>query len=148
CFFFSSRRRHTRFSREWSSDVCSSDLREGEFAVQCGGHGDGGPRVIDVYRSDSSVSVRSRLNKDSLASRAGPAGEPVGPPPVNAHPATVEYGPMEKYGLASAPGVPAVPSVCPGPLMTFKPLYRISATDVPGSRTDSIAGELPLLNEE
>src|SRR5690606_23215832 len=25
--FFSSRRRHTRFSRDWSSDVCSSDLK-------------------------------------------------------------------------------------------------------------------------
>src|SRR5690606_5061747 len=25
-FFFSSNRRHTRFSRDWSSDVCSSDL--------------------------------------------------------------------------------------------------------------------------
>src|SRR5690606_40752099 len=28
-FFFSSRRRHTRFSRDWSSDVCSSDLTKG-----------------------------------------------------------------------------------------------------------------------
>src|SRR2546422_2447768 len=27
-FFFSSRRRHTRCSRDWSSDVCSSDLRQ------------------------------------------------------------------------------------------------------------------------
>src|SRR5436309_4159143 len=27
-FFFSSRRRHTRFSRDWSSDVCSSDLEK------------------------------------------------------------------------------------------------------------------------
>src|SRR2546429_3623312 len=27
-FFFSSRRRHTRCSRDWSSDVCSSDLKE------------------------------------------------------------------------------------------------------------------------
>src|SRR3712207_8407829 len=26
CFFFSSRRRHTRYWRDWSSDVCSSDL--------------------------------------------------------------------------------------------------------------------------
>src|SRR5207247_6411700 len=26
-FFFSSRRRHTRSTRDWSSDVCSSDLR-------------------------------------------------------------------------------------------------------------------------
>src|SRR5690606_39577674 len=29
-FFFSSRRRHTRFSRDWSSDVCSSDLPTAE----------------------------------------------------------------------------------------------------------------------
>src|SRR5438874_7380655 len=28
-FFFSSRRRHTRSLRDWSSDVCSSDLRNG-----------------------------------------------------------------------------------------------------------------------
>src|SRR5260370_29929591 len=28
CFFFSSRRRHTRFKCDWSSDVCSSDLVE------------------------------------------------------------------------------------------------------------------------
>src|SRR5439155_11938426 len=28
-FFFSSRRRHTRWPRDWSSDVCSSDLPSG-----------------------------------------------------------------------------------------------------------------------
>src|SRR5437868_13194088 len=28
-FFFSSRRRHTRSKRDWSSDVCSSDLDQG-----------------------------------------------------------------------------------------------------------------------
>src|SRR5690606_40605169 len=33
-FFFSSRRRHTRFSRDWSSDVCSSDLTELNDLVQ------------------------------------------------------------------------------------------------------------------
>src|SRR5699024_11577618 len=27
-FFFSSRRRHTRSKRDWSSDVCSSDLHK------------------------------------------------------------------------------------------------------------------------
>src|SRR2546430_17110008 len=54
-FFFSSRRRHTRFDCDWSSDVCSSDLmavpaavvRDGgtisavgafvEMAAKCGG---------------------------------------------------------------------------------------------------------------
>src|SRR5258707_1883258 len=30
-FFFSSRRRHTRYWRDWSSDVCSSDLVDAEF---------------------------------------------------------------------------------------------------------------------
>src|SRR5690606_40787014 len=45
-FFFSSRRRHTRFSRDWSSDMCSSDLYDDprativiadgkEFVAQC-----------------------------------------------------------------------------------------------------------------
>src|SRR5690606_39918811 len=34
-FFFSSRRRHTRFSRDWSSDVCSSDLPLDMFAWGC-----------------------------------------------------------------------------------------------------------------
>src|SRR5260370_25992192 len=33
-FFFSSRRRHTRFKCDWSSDVCSSDLREQNRTVQ------------------------------------------------------------------------------------------------------------------
>src|SRR5215217_7906367 len=31
CFFFSSRRRHTRYWRDWSSDVCSSDLVASAF---------------------------------------------------------------------------------------------------------------------
>src|SRR5258707_9702361 len=33
-FFFSSRRRHTRYWRDWSSDVCSSDLISGGFVGQ------------------------------------------------------------------------------------------------------------------
>src|SRR2546422_11150916 len=39
-FFFSSRRRHTRCSRDWSSDVCSSDLWCGTF--------DGQPRLAQA----------------------------------------------------------------------------------------------------
>src|SRR5260370_18479305 len=39
-FFFSSRRRHTRFNGDWSSDVCSSDLGKifeisGVAAAEC-----------------------------------------------------------------------------------------------------------------
>src|SRR6266446_7156728 len=36
-FFFSSRRRHTRLQGDWSSDVCSSDLRGGRWTFPKGG---------------------------------------------------------------------------------------------------------------
>src|SRR5258707_11312592 len=35
-FFFSSRRRHTRYWRDWSSDVCSSDLLYADGKLQPG----------------------------------------------------------------------------------------------------------------
>src|SRR5438445_4556013 len=40
-FFFSSRRRHTRYWRDWSSEVCSSDLHlsESEFSRRVNAHG-------------------------------------------------------------------------------------------------------------
>src|SRR3712207_9010261 len=43
-FFFSSRRRHTRYWRDWSSDVCSSDL-EGQTARDIFPEDDGIPEV-------------------------------------------------------------------------------------------------------
>src|SRR5690606_40435944 len=43
-FFFSSRRRHTRFSRDWSSDVCSSDLAA--FAAAAAGPDPAGESVV------------------------------------------------------------------------------------------------------
>src|SRR6266508_4809422 len=45
CFFFSSRRRHTRWPRDWSSDVCSSDLDDGECTIDVPGEG---RRYVDV----------------------------------------------------------------------------------------------------
>src|SRR5689334_25333851 len=44
CFFFSSRRRHTRWNCDWSSDVCSSDLVLG---LQIAVHDSGGMRVLE-----------------------------------------------------------------------------------------------------
>src|SRR3712207_8278953 len=48
-FFFSSRRRHTRYWRDWSSDVCSSDLDEDLQDHIRPGDDAGGPRL--VYRA-------------------------------------------------------------------------------------------------
>src|SRR5256886_2991457 len=47
-FFFSSRRRHTRFDCDWSSDVCSSDLLCSHGQCSAGAlEGDGALRVVD-----------------------------------------------------------------------------------------------------
>src|SRR2546422_11314582 len=55
-FFFSSRRRHTRCSRDWSSDVCSSDLHQ--------------PFVNDLEGFDGDFVPRG------VEARAGPLGRP------------------------------------------------------------------------
>src|SRR2546429_7805197 len=68
-FFFSSRRRHTRCSRDWSSDVCSSDLLSAN-ALAKAGHtvyatmrdtaGRNAPQVADVkkFAHDNTVDMR------------------------------------------------------------------------------------------
>src|SRR5205809_4851060 len=57
CFFFSSRRRHTRCSRDWSSDVCSSDLiRQAQAVVLVRG----GPLVGETGAVEGGVEEISR----------------------------------------------------------------------------------------
>src|SRR6266498_3097977 len=56
-FFFSSRRRHTRCGRDWSSDVCSSDLGDA-FADLTQNFYRGGPKRGDTkYRSGLIVRI-------------------------------------------------------------------------------------------
>src|SRR3954462_1383520 len=52
CFFFSSRRRHTRLSCDWSSDVCSSDLRPIEETIELVGLGDKRDARVATLRSE------------------------------------------------------------------------------------------------
>src|SRR5690606_40311423 len=53
-FFFSSRRRHTRFSRDWSSDVCSSDL---EIAGDLGRADTFAPTEVGVFFGEEGRTV-------------------------------------------------------------------------------------------
>src|SRR2546426_7633000 len=69
CFFFSSRRRHTRLQGDWSSDVCSSDLHGvarpfdlGERGQE-GGRDDGGRVLIEERPVDRKS---TRLNSSHL----------------------------------------------------------------------------------
>src|SRR2546422_11658642 len=51
-FFFSSRRRHTRCSRDWSSDVCSSDLESPERLTKIGD-----PHHVELVQADEGAGV-------------------------------------------------------------------------------------------
>src|SRR5690606_40832899 len=66
CFFFSSRRRHTRFSRDWSSDVCSSDLFSlaGRAAVVTGGSSGIG-RAIALAFAGAGADVLVSYNRNA-----------------------------------------------------------------------------------
>src|SRR6266487_983346 len=56
-FFFSSRRRHTRWTGDWSSDVCSSDLvRPGTCIAFPAGTGDG-HHFLNVTDKDAAFLV-------------------------------------------------------------------------------------------
>src|SRR5690606_41310814 len=79
-FFFSSRRRHTTFSRDWSSDVCSSDLA----LVSCGNTGAlmaGGTvrlRTLDGIDRPALAAIIPRANGHFILIDAGanPQAEP------------------------------------------------------------------------
>src|SRR5690606_41110958 len=57
---FSSRRRNTRFSRDWSSDVCSSDLGKGTVADRVAGLTAGGDDYVTKPFSLEEVVARLR----------------------------------------------------------------------------------------
>src|SRR5690606_412347 len=58
---FSSRRRHTRFSRDWSSDVCSSDL---SYERAC--HDSGVERFLLDLTPGKHEALRRRLSEPRL----------------------------------------------------------------------------------
>src|SRR6266480_3228152 len=60
-FFFSSRRRHTRLTCDWSSDVCSSDLG-------------GGPGIYPELALGTRNSVDGRLRREIAVEADGAAG--------------------------------------------------------------------------
>src|SRR5216683_6675805 len=69
-FFFSSRRRHTRSDRDWSSDVCSSDL---PLAAPFADRGAGCPRDADPAAAGGPADAAGKIGARAagLADRPG-----------------------------------------------------------------------------
>src|SRR2546428_613332 len=67
-FFFSSRRRHTRSDRDWSSDVCSSDLGA-LFSLTGAGFSDpnhDGPWTVTIEWGDGTSDTRTAPSEGSI----------------------------------------------------------------------------------
>src|SRR6266496_4727496 len=81
-FFFSSRRRHTRSLRDWSSDVCSSDLLREQALPQRSGLSVSGSTLRNSSASRlAEIRIPShRLSRRSPFSRALAAWATVPPP--------------------------------------------------------------------
>src|SRR2546430_1656362 len=108
-FFFSSRRRHTRFDCDWSSDVCSSDLpwtscvherehartHDGEQRHRLGSAIDRGtPALLQEQknRGDQSAGVTDTDPPDEIDDRKSPAHRMRNPPNTGAFPEQVTEG--------------------------------------------------------
>src|SRR5690349_23526113 len=78
-FFFSSRRRHTRSLRDWSSDVCSSDLHQVEALRN--------PLFADVLQAPGGVNLL--WNTAVVA------------PAAILWPVTAAFGPIVSYNVRS-----------------------------------------------
>src|SRR2546422_5002962 len=86
-FFFSSRRRHTRCSRDWSSDVCSSDLTNAGLSLAKDQHLSLNPSQISGgcgrllcclrYEHDFYVQTRKRFPKEGRLLRTAVGAERV-----------------------------------------------------------------------
>src|SRR2546422_8303992 len=61
-FLFSSRRRHTRCSRDWSSDVCSSDLFTLLKAITTSNHGANADGLIVVGGAGGTIENLTSFN--------------------------------------------------------------------------------------
>src|SRR5207247_3186683 len=72
-FFFSSRRRHTRSTRDWSSDVCSSDLGSA-IVTGAGGGGQGRAVALRLAREGAAVVISDVDESRSEERRVGKEG--------------------------------------------------------------------------
>src|SRR5690625_2391770 len=79
--FFSSRRRHTRWPRDWSSDVCSSDLQITKGIDHEGALRESGPR-FDVRTPETNTPLLREIQLEIAADRESLIPVPVADPDI------------------------------------------------------------------
>src|SRR6266576_1286083 len=121
-FFFSSRRRQTRSLRDWSSDVCSSDLREAEGRRELAGLAAADDVPISHYRL--AADIARVVTPETIV--VGDGGDVVG--------CAAKYVPLHRAGQWLDPG----PFGCLG----VGPPFALAAKLLnPGRRVLLIAGD-------
>src|SRR5688572_21984192 len=126
-FFFPSRRRHTRFDCDWSSDVCSSDLAGGEAgepdadtigraAARMVRH-DGGLRIGAIDGAGRAIDLLDAAEREALRAAGVSADAPLG----------CVQAATGRLGAAAA----AVQAIALGALLARRTLPRIAALAAP-----------------
>src|SRR5207249_1403774 len=134
-FFFSSRRRHTRSKRDWSSDVCSSDLESTRVQVHLK---DGRTFLGEVVGSDASTDIAViKVQADNLPAaslgdseklKVGQIALAIG------NTLGLQGGPTVSMGVVSALGRPL-----PGTDFIFEGLIQTDTAINPGNSGGPLA---------
>src|SRR5438045_9125976 len=136
-FFFSSRRRHTRCLSDWSSDVCSSDLRQSQTPLRYRG-----------CRCAPSSPLESQISLKNLAMSSGGSSSPLLDVKRACLTNVSSPRPGDIYPSSNCPGRGRVPALCGSPFpKPLPPPIRTSPDQpmplphpVPDCRTQSPSG--------
>src|SRR5215208_1011758 len=110
-FFFSSRRRHTRWPRDWSSDVCSSDLLAGaRYAALGTPDGEGGfTRFLVAGMTGELIAAMGPLPRThGMLGAMLETAEPFRTDDIHEHPRFRGWWPSRHPDMRSFLGVPIV----------------------------------------
>src|SRR2546430_3311306 len=122
CLVFSSRRRHTRFDCDWSSDVCSSDLRvPGHGALARWIVNEGARRRVQFawlrrMQFDDGISVPTHYLNPDARFRLVPVGMNCTVPPIPTPERAYHVGTVLRDVLRAYPGDERIAAIATGGL--------------------------------
>src|SRR3712207_5226466 len=141
-FFFSSRRRHTRYWRDWSSDVCSSDLRAHAARHRARPGDRGSPRMTTAFIGQSVSRVDGRQKVTGGATYAAEFDQPGQAHGVIVRSA-VANGRIDSIDSAAAERVPGVVAV-----LTHRNAPKLAYREHKGAVDPEVGERLHVLQDD